>query len=75
MLIHQQAGDQNSPVGDLIETLQAEFERINKQTADKLIEDITVKPHVITQRWFLNQLFKQSIPCQLIVKKWLENLN
>jgi len=61
--------------GDLIESLQAQFEQANKQTADKLIEDITVKPHIISQRWFLSELFKQSASCQLQVKKWLEELN
>lgn len=30
--------------GDLIENLQMRFEEMNKQTAEKLIEDIVQKP-------------------------------
>ena len=61
--------------GDLIESLKAQFDQANKQTADKLIEDITVKPQIISQRWFLAELRKQSASCQLLVMKWLEELN
>jgi len=42
----------------LIESLQAQLEQANKQTAEKLIEDLTVKPHIISQRWFLAELYK-----------------